>query len=357
MKLPFSSFVLAFFLAAIPNAFASTTWYVNGVTGSDGNTCLSPITACLTIAHAISLASSGDSISVAPATYTENLTISISLKILGANAGTTIVDGSNAGGVFTIKSHAAVTLSELTIQNGSADYGAGIDSEGKLTVSHSTISGNFGLEGGGIANTGRLTINDSTISGNEAAHCRNKICFGFGGGVMNFAEGTLTINNSTISGNGAFQDGGGVFNSGTVTINSSTISGNSAQIGSGGGINNASTATIQNSIVSNSPLGGDCSGTMTSEGYNLSDDNTCNLNGPGDLNDTKAKLGTLGNHGGPTQTIPEALDSPTVDAGNPSGCTDSQGHLLTTDQRGYPRPGKYKHDHRCDMGAYESQTD
>jgi len=96
---------------------------------------------------------------------------------------------------------------------------------------------------------------------------------------------------------------------------------------------------------------------MISEGYNLSDDNTCNLNGPGDYNDTKPELGKLGNYGGPTQTIPELTGSVTIDAGNPSGCTDSQGHLLTTDQRGFPRPGKYKNDKRCDMGAYESQKD
>jgi hypothetical protein len=51
------------------------------------------------------------------------------------------------------------------------------------------------------------------------------------------------------------------------------------------------------------------------------------------------------------------LKSPTVDKGNPKGCTDGEGHKLTTDQRGYPRPGKDKTDKRCDIGAYERQTD
>ena len=212
------------------------------------------------------------------------------------------MDGGGNGSVVTIPSSTAtVTLSELTIQNGQAEYG------------------------GGVANNGTLTVNNSTISGNSASYRGGSD--GNGGGIWN--DGTLTLNNTTFSGNRASYHGGGIFG----------------------------TATIQNSIVANSSLGGNCWGTMTSEGYNLSDDNTCNFNGPGDLNDTKAKLGKLGNHGGPTQTIPEALDSPTVDAGNPSGCTDSQGHLLTTDQRGYPRPGAHKHDKRCDMGAYERQTD
>jgi hypothetical protein len=95
---------------------------------------------------------------------------------------------------------------------------------------------------------------------------------------------------------------------------------------------------------------------MTSNGYNLSSDNTCNFNNTGDLNNTDPELGTLGNYGGPTQTIPLLSGSPAIDAGNPSGCTDGQGNLLKTDQRGKPRP-----DHEdtggCDMGAYERQKD
>ena len=44
--------------------------------------------------------------------------------------------------------------------------------------------------------------------------------------------------------------------------------------------------------------------------------------------------------------------SPAIDAGNPSGCTDDQGNLLKTDQRGQPRPDK-EDTGGCDMGAYE----
>ena len=57
--------------------------------GSDNNDCKSPQSACKTIGHAISLASSGDSIMVAAATYKENLTIAFSLKVIGATASTT----------------------------------------------------------------------------------------------------------------------------------------------------------------------------------------------------------------------------------------------------------------------------
>jgi len=95
---------------------------------------------------------------------------------------------------------------------------------------------------------------------------------------------------------------------------------------------------------------------MTSNGYNLSSDGYCNFSGTGDLNNTDPKLGQLGHHGGPTQTIPLLTGSPAIDAGNPSGCTDGQGHLLKTDQRGRPRHDK-EDTSGCDMGAYERQKD
>jgi hypothetical protein len=68
-----SLLLMAAFLAVAPSATASNTWYANGVSGKDSNNCKSPQTACKTIAHVISLASSGDSIMVAAATYKENL--------------------------------------------------------------------------------------------------------------------------------------------------------------------------------------------------------------------------------------------------------------------------------------------
>jgi len=365
-RLVFTSLrVLLLSLALAPAALASTTWYVDGVNGNDENNCLSSTTACKTIGHAISLASSGDSIMVAPATYTENLTINFSLKVIGSGAKTTIVDGGGVNKVVTIfERNADVTLANLTIQNGNGNgtTGGGILNAGRLTFNNSTISGNSAVDGGGISNEGTLTINNSTISGN-AAQTSGALAV-YGGGVFNEYGGVLTINNSTVSGNNASGGkggfGGGISNAGTITISNVTFSGNGASV-QGGNIDNSTLdnegkATLQNSVLANATSGGNCDSTMTSEGYNLSDDNSCNFNGPGDLNDTKAKLGTLGNNGGPTQTIPE-LGGPTVEHGNPGGCTDSEGHLLTTDQRGYPRPGAEKHHKRCDMGAYERQTD
>jgi predicted outer membrane repeat protein len=336
-------------LALVPTALASNTWYVDGVNGNDSNNCKSATTACKTIGHAISLASSGDSIMVAAATYTENLTIGINLRITGSGASSTIIDGGGVTTVVTISSaNAHVALSGVAIRNGSSGGGGGISNGGTLTINKCTISGNSGAYGGGILSDGTLTINNSTLSGNTAF---------FGGGIHN--TGALVINNSTLSGNyttGSINYGGAIFSTGgPLTINNSTFSGNSARTG-GGIYSPGDTATLQNSIVANSSSGGNCWGTMTSNGYNLSSDSTCNFNNTGDLNNTDPKLGPLQNNGGPTETMALFPGSPAIDAGNPSGCTDGRGHLLKTDQRGTPRPDK-EDSGGCDMGAYERQTD
>jgi len=114
------------------------------------------------------------------------------------------------------------------------------------------------------------------------------------------------------------------------------------------------TVKLQNSIVANNS-GANCGSGVTSMGYNMSSDGSCNFSNSGDRNNTNPLLGPLQNNGGPTQTMALLPGSPAVDAGNPSGCTDGNGHLLTTDQRGMPRPDS-EDTGGCDMGAYESQT-
>jgi hypothetical protein len=86
--------------------------------------------------------------------------------------------------------------------------------------------------------------------------------------------------------------------------------------------------------------GGNCHGTITSGGYNLSSDDSCEFTGPGDLNTTDPNLGPLQLNGGPTRTMALLPGSLAIDSGNPSGCTDGHAHLLKTDQRGQPRPDK-----------------
>jgi hypothetical protein len=187
---------------------------------------------------------------------------------------------------------------------------------------------------GGILNGGTLTINNSTISGNHVDYFADAFSFGNGGGGVSNG-GTLTINNSTISGNSVHYMVNGISSS------------------PGGGI--YGNAILQNSIVANNTME-NCDGGMTSNGYNMSSDGSCNFSSSGDRNNTDPMLGPLQYNGGPTQTMALLPGSPAIDAGNPSGCTDDQGHLLKTDQRGMPRPDT-EDTGGCDMGAYESQTD
>jgi hypothetical protein len=381
-------------LAGVPAALASNTWYVDGVNGSNHNDCKSSQTACKTIGHAMALTSKGDSVIVAAATYHENLTMPHSLNIVGSGATTTIIDGRGIGSVI-FSSHQGVTVSQVTMRNGGGDFGGGIGDGGNvyncfasmtitdsiitggrvrhgpgfdgygggiyncpgstMTIINTTIGDNSAEEGGAICNGGALTINNSTFSGNVARHRK-------GGGIRNY--GTLTINNSTFSGNRASGIGGGIHNgglfgpSGTMVISNSTFSGNIAGDGYGGGIFNAKKGTrvvLRNTIVASNTLG-NCHGNLTSRGYNLSSDNTCNFDSTGDLNNTDPDLGPLQSNGGPTHTMALLPGSPAIDSGNPSGCTDGHGNLLTTDQRGMPRPDK-EDSGGCDRGAYESQKD
>jgi len=380
MKLKLLSAVLLTALAVVlAPAAAATTWYVNGVTGSNSNDCMSPTTACKTIGHAISLAASGDFVMVGASTYSENLTIKTNLTINGSGVGMTIVDGSGAGRVITIpSSQVHVSLSKLTIRNGLATAGGGVSNLGTVNINDCVITNNIAesqtANGGGINNGGTMTINRSTIANNQAKGTNGSA----GGGIYNF--GTLTLNNSTVLQNKCFviSGGGGIFNAGTAAVNNSTIVANRAAVGGGinnrgtitvssstingnsgtvgGNISNTSTAAVlQNSIVANSASGGNCHLPVTSKGYNLSSDSSCTFNSVGDMDDTDPLLGTLGFNGGPTKTIPLLSGSPAIDSGNLSGCTNNKGVLLKTDQRGKPRPDA-EDTSGCDIGAYEFQS-
>jgi len=365
MRLHYTALKLVLVLAWIPSAIASTNWYVSKLSGNDSNNCMSPETACKTIGHTISLASSGDSVMVAAGAYGENLSIDKVLKVVGSGAKTilhpknynlpvvqvtkravlsqlTITGGKNSG-VFN---SGTLTISDCIVSNNigqrhyGISFGGGIYNTGRLTINNSTITANGASGGGGVYSRGTATINSSTLSGNSGA---------VGGGVFSQFGGPLAITNSTITGN--IGDVGGGIAGGTTVISNSTISGNTAT--NGGGIANAA-VTLRNSIVANNK-GKNCyNNTSSSKGYNLSSDNSCAFNNTGDMNNTNPKLGPLQNNGGPTMTMALPSGSPAIDAGNPNGCTDAHGHLLKTDQRGMLRPDK-EDTVGCDMGAYEYQ--
>jgi hypothetical protein len=191
---------------------------------------------------------------------TGQLLVDKSVTINGPGADALAIDGNAASVVFFIFRNLpgeTVTISGLTIRNGSGSFGGGIENEETLTVTNSTISGNLAGFGGGIANSGTATISNTTVRGNSASE---------GGGVYN--TGIMTITNSTVSGNMARAAGGACFTAdGTLEITNSTLSNNSADEG-GGILNGGGTITITNTIVSgNSATDG--GGTYISHGLTL----------------------------------------------------------------------------------------
>jgi predicted outer membrane repeat protein len=294
------------------------------------------------------------------------ITLSENLIIDGTGQTVTISGGGSVQ-VFMVNSGVTVTLNDLTIANGNAGFGGGIDNEGTLTVTNSTFSGNnsSGFGGGGIANNGTLSVSNSTFSANSTSD--------IGGAILNYGGifgSSVTVTNSTFSGNNATFSGGAIASQGgTVGVSNSTLSGNSALNGVGGGISNfgqlsvtnvtlsgntavdggaiannfGGTASLANTIVARSQSGGNCGSGVTDAGGNVDDGITCGF-GAGSLSNTNPHLGPLANNGGPTQTMALLAGSPAIDF---TSC------LQTTDQRGFPRSDNGEA--KCDSGAYEFQ--
>lgn len=93
---------VAVMLTHAPRAFAqttcSTTCYVDAASGNDANDGVGTTSALRTIGRAVQLASSGATIYVAAGTYSENVVVTKSLTLLGAQAGVTATGTTRSGG-------------------------------------------------------------------------------------------------------------------------------------------------------------------------------------------------------------------------------------------------------------------
>ena len=255
----------------------------------------------------------------------------------------------------------SLTIIDSTISGNSAvgpfpfTFGSGGGISGGGTITNSTIADNYaGTDGGGISGGG--IISNCTISDNGAGGGENNFP-GAGGGI----NGGGIIGNCTISDNSVFGSpakgpglGGGIYAAGTVTISNSTFSDNYILFyGNGAGICNGGTLEIGNTILNADGAYGqnifNNAGTITSAGYNISnDDGGGYLNGPGDQINTDPLLSPLQNNGGPTSTYALLPGSPAIDAGDP---------IFTPppwyDQRG---PDFYRlRNDRIDIGSFELQ--
>ena len=301
---------------------------------------------------------------------TGELVVDKNVTIRGPGADVLIVrrdPNATAFRIFHVSSGGSAALEGMTISNGIAatgmfsGVGGGVyNDHTDLTLNSCALVGNSAEYGGAVFSDGNgatasLTITNSTLSGNSALSSA--------GGVYNYAPsgvGSLTITNSTLSGNSA-DIGGGIVNDGqsgnaSLIITSSTLSGNTANSG-GGIVNQAASVTVGNTILKTGSSGANIfstGGSVTSSGYNLSNDN-----GGGFLTDatdqinTDPILGPLKNNGGPTLTHAPLSNSPAIDRGKDIGGTGQ-------DQRGSLRPVTYDSaiappagGDRSDIGAVE----
>jgi hypothetical protein len=156
------------------------------------------------------------------------LTIAKDLTITGLGADELTISGSMASRVFDIAAGASLVLARLTVSDGLAD------------------------QGGGIQNAGTLKLRDLVLSGNEAVG--DSATTGSGGGLFNEPGAALTITGCTFTGNQVVGGpgigfGGALYNLSAAAVAASTFTGNvavggQAGYGAGGAINDQNNATL-----------------------------------------------------------------------------------------------------------------
>jgi hypothetical protein len=239
-------------------------------------------------------------------------------------------------------------MSSMTIAGPGGGDGPGGDGEGGAlfnagvaTVVNSTFTSNNAYGGpGGVGGSG----GNSLYTGYPPRYYGGAGGRGGMGGVACGAiydiSGLCFLTNCTVSSNSGF---GGTGGPGGPGGSGGLGSGPAGATGSDGqvlGSLRGAGAVLVNTLLSGNAPGGNCSGTITDGGHNLSSDLSCAFTNVGSLNNTDAKLGPLADNGGPTLTTALLPGSPAIDAGDTSLAP-------TTDQRGGPAAVLADGGHRC----------
>lgn len=239
---------------------------------------------------------------------------------------------------------------------------------GPLILNRVFLGYNGAYVGGGVySEPGTVTITDSTFLNNISTEGGSALAFGnpfcAGRQVLCSFEalksrqqpgGEPTLTNVTLAANyvlndSSFLGGAGVLALLPTHLTHVTIVDNYATLG--GAVSSFDSLTLASTLISNSyGFSNYCYGSIVDDGGNLSwPDTSC----PG-LN-SDPLLGSFDYHGGSSSSIvPLPLFSlrPNSPARNAISIgTNGCGDVVTTDQRGLPRP----QDGACDIGAYEAQ--
>lgn len=305
------------------------------------------------------IANSGSGVTINFAPYLSGMTITLTNGELPLAGNLTIdasaltngirLDANYASRIFNVAAGANVGLVSLTLTNGHSDannWGGAVINGGTLALTNCTLVGNFidgSGSGGAIENVGTLTLTGCTLSGNGA---------GYAGAIRN--EANCSLQNCTFFGNAVPANGGAIDNVFGATLNLlyCTFSGNSAG-SSGAGIDNyLSQVNLTNCIIAVNAdqdiynWGGS---SITLGGSNIVQslvNSGGTVNGAASVLAADPLLASLGNYGGPTQTMPPLPGSLAIDS--------AVGITLNTDQRGFLRPLGLAPDIGAVEGVYNS---
>lgn len=261
--------MLALVVAGATPGFASESTIYVATTGDDVTGDGSPGNPYRTIQKGISMASSGDTVSVASGTYFQNITLKDGVVVQGAGADVTIIDGITGSVVTAIGVGSDTALDGFTITGGNAANGGGmLNSNSSPTVTNCIFYNNSAWDGGGgmfndqsspiVTNcifssnsagwgggmfngTSPPMVTDCTFSGNSAVNG--------GGGMYNYDHSSPTVTNCIFSGNLAMWGGGVNNDESSPTVANCTFSSNSATAGGGGMSNGGASPTVTNCIL------------------------------------------------------------------------------------------------------------
>jgi parallel beta-helix repeat protein len=210
------------------------TVYVNASLGSDSPTCgaTTGSGACKSIGYALAnRVATGGTVSVAAGVYPERITLRAGVRVQGAGASVTTLNGRGGGPVVTAHDAASGTstaLAGFTITGGAAEKGGGlrIVNGAAPLIEDNVIRGNTAGRGGAIYTEGSSpTIRNNTIRDNTATVF---------GGAIHTMLGAALIQGNTIEHNTAEWGGGLFFDVSAGVVSGNTIRGNTATLGGGG---------------------------------------------------------------------------------------------------------------------------
>jgi hypothetical protein len=292
--------------------------------------------------------------------------------LLSTGAATTVVGSRFDRNGGTSNEGCGISVGDATLSmrtsSASDNHGCGVDADGELQIVLESRQA-------AVPTAADVSVVQSTIAGNDV------------GGLLAFAEASTSAYDSTFSGNAGV---GIVVGNTDLNVTHSTVSdtGTIVNLGEAGILVEDETnvqdaigpsrlakaitratryrATVRKHSEAEIPLNStvtlagtidadnkvpDCGQHVTDSGYNLSSDkaNSCGFGAAKhSLTKTDPKLGTLGLHGGLTQTQLPLKASPAIDAepAGAAGCASGD-----VDQRGDARPQPTGG--RCDIGSVE----